>query len=71
MEKDMNPAPESHVVGILRAALEEIVNPVAAMRQRADAEGGKLDGMMANMLARDPEYLRGIARAALASEASE
>jgi len=51
----------------LRKALEEIVNPISAMQERAKVQGNTLNGMMANYLARDPEYLRGIARAALAA----
>lgn len=46
-------------------ALEEIVNPVKFMRDRAEADGRKLDGAMAYSLANDIGYLRGIARAAL------
>lgn len=49
----------------LREALEDIVSPIAAMQRRANADGSKLDGGMAFMLSIDPEYLRGIARAAL------
>lgn len=48
-----------------REALDEIAFPISAMRKRAEAEGSKLDGMMANYLAKDPEYLRGIAVSAL------
>lgn len=54
----------------LREALEEIVKPVEFMRRRADAAGSKLDGFMAITLAKDPEYLRGIARAALSPDNS-
>jgi hypothetical protein len=52
---------------VFRTALEAITNPIAAMQRHAEAEGAKLDGMMANLLARDPEYLKEIARAALAA----
>lgn len=48
-----------------REALDEIVNPIAAMQRRADAAGGRIDGMMANQIAKDAYYLRGIAAAAL------
>lgn len=52
----------------MRDALEEIINPIAAMQARLK-EGEMLDGNMAHMLAKDPEYLRSIARAALTGEA--
>ncbi len=67
------PAPQTQMTGqdAFREALEEIVNPIAAMQRRAEAEGAKIDGIMANVLARDPEYLKGIARAALAAEGSD
>lgn len=52
----------------LRAALEQIVNPIPVMQAHAKAEGCVLDGMMANILARDPEYLRAIARQALGTD---
>lgn len=51
----------------LREAMEEIVNPVEFMRRRSDASSSKLDGLMAIALAKDPEYLRAIARSALAT----
>lgn len=54
----------------LREALEEIVAPIAAMQKRAADEDRRIDGMMANALARDPEYLRGIARKALEARAA-
>lgn len=55
----------------LREALEEIANPILAMQLRAKAEGYKLDGMIASMLAKDPEYLKGIARAALSKDTKD
>lgn len=48
----------------LKSALEEIVNPLAAMQRRAEAEGNKLSGM-AWEIARTPSYLQGIAKEAL------
>lgn len=48
----------------LREALEEIVNPLATMKLRAEAEGKKLSGM-AWEIARTPSYLQGIAKEAL------
>lgn len=51
----------------MRKALEEIENPIATMQKRADAAGTRLDGMIANQIANDPNYLKGIARAALAA----
>lgn len=48
----------------MREALEEIVNPVAAMQRRAEAEGNRLSGM-AYQIANDPAYLQSIARTAL------
>ena len=66
-------APAPHLTGrdAFREALEEIVNPIAAMQRKAEAEGAKIDGMMANALSRNPEYLKGIASAALAAERSD
>ena len=52
----------------LRSALEQIVNPISEMARRAEAAGRKLDGMMANFLSKDPEHLKGIARAALSTK---
>lgn len=49
----------------LRAALEEIADPIRFLEQRARAEGAQLDGMMAVRLAEDPSRPRLIARAAL------
>jgi hypothetical protein len=54
-----------------RKALEEIVDPIQAMRQLAADEGTGLDGLMAVTLAKDPEYLKSIARAALSATATE
>lgn len=54
----------------LREALEEIKNPIAAMKRRAEAAGGQLARNMAFMLANDPNYLKEIARAALKAEDS-
>lgn len=48
-------------------ALREITNPIAAMQQRAEDLGAKLDGAVAFQLANDVGYLQGIARAALAA----
>jgi len=61
------PTPSSDEVDHLRAALEEIINPIIAMHDRAKAENCQLDGMTANILARDPEYLRQVAREALSA----
>ena len=58
-----HPAPE---VAKLVEALEEIVNPVRFMRERLE-EGEQLNGMVAVQLAKDAEYLKGIAIAALAT----
>lgn len=48
----------------LRRALEEIVEPTAAMEDRLE-DGERLDELMAIALAHDAGYLKGIARAAL------
>jgi hypothetical protein len=53
----------------LREALEEIVHPIAAMQTFAKENGLQLDGAVALALANDPEYLRRIARTALATSA--
>jgi hypothetical protein len=49
----------------LRRALDEIVRPIWHMQERAKASGDKIDGHWANVMAKDPEYLRQIAKAAL------
>jgi uncharacterized protein YPO0396 len=51
----------------LRAALDEIIDPIAGLRRRAEAEGGKLNGM-AWSIANSINHLQQIARAALAAE---
>lgn len=55
----------------LREALEEIAEPVPFMRKRAEAEGSKLNGQMAVALSDDSQFLKSIARAALAEPPSE
>lgn len=52
-------------------ALREITNPIAAMQQRAEDLGAKLDGAVAFQLANDVGYLQGIARATLAAIGAE
>ena len=49
----------------LRAALEDISNPIAAIQARAKRDGMLVNGSMAVMLCDDPHYLRGIAKKAL------
>lgn len=49
----------------IREALDEIANPIGAMRRRAEAEGGRLNGPMAVTLASDASYLSGLAARAL------
>jgi len=53
----------------LQAALEDIISPLAAMKRRAALSGHVLSGM-AYSISRDPNYLQGIAREALAQSAS-
>jgi hypothetical protein len=48
----------------LREALEAIADPLTYLRKQAEAEGNRLSGM-AFQIANDPEFLKGIARAAL------
>lgn len=52
----------------LRAALEEIANPLDTMRRRAAETGRRLDGAIANTLANDANHLKQIARAALSQK---
>jgi chromosome segregation ATPase len=49
-------------------ALADIVNPLAAMKRRAEAEGARLSGM-AYQIANDPNHLKEIARSALTPSA--
>lgn len=49
----------------LRVALRDIVDPISRMQREADKVGAILDGASAVRIADNPEYLRGIARAAL------
>lgn len=46
-------------------ALGTIAHPVAALQREAKADGLILNGMIANALADNPDYLRSIAREAL------
>ena len=48
----------------LRTALNDIADPIGAMRRNLD-DGCRLNGAMAVALASDPEYYKQIARAAL------
>jgi hypothetical protein len=54
----------------LKNALEEIVDPIKFMQDRAKAEGMQLDGRVAVSLAENANYLQGIARKALAALAT-
>lgn len=54
----------------LREALEDIAHPVAAIQRKADEQGARLNGL-AFAVANDPEYLKGIARAALNGESAD
>lgn len=47
-----------------KLALKEIINPVHYMQERLQ-KGESLNGLMAIQLAKDPEYLRNIAKKAL------
>ena len=49
----------------LMAALNEIADPIAAMRSRAEALGRQLEGHMAYLLSNDPHYLKQIASTTL------
>ena len=52
------------------AALEKIANPIGAMK-RALPVGATLNGAMATTLSNDPNYLKEIAKAALAARKGE
>jgi hypothetical protein len=54
-------------IGELEAALAEISDPISFMRKRAEAEGNMLNGQMAVTLSQDHNFLKSIARAALAA----
>ncbi len=51
----------------MREALERIVDPIGAMRRDAEKVGRRLEGSVAYSLSNDPNYLKGIARAALSA----
>lgn len=51
-----------------REALERIADPLTVMRRDAEAIGRRLEGRVAYALSNDPNYLKEIARKALASE---
>lgn len=57
-------AKETFQIMVLKNALEMIVNPLPAIATLPPAE--KMHGYMANVLADNPEFLRSIARSALA-----
>lgn len=48
----------------LRQALEDVVNPIGALRRMADAEGSRLNEA-ASYIANDPAHIRSIAQRAL------
>lgn len=50
----------------LQVALEDICDPIAAMRRYASEQGRQLEGAVAFQLANDPNHLKSIARAAIA-----
>lgn len=52
-------------IDFLERPLAKIANPIPAMQEEADEMGAKLNGQMAVALARDPEYLRKLAKDAL------
>ncbi|HLV84206.1 MAG TPA: hypothetical protein VKY62_10560 [Devosia sp.] len=60
---EQQPAPD---VAVPVEALEEISDPIRFMKEMLE-EGEQLNGMAAIQLAEDASYLRGIARAALAT----
>ena len=55
-----------HDVAKLQLTLQEIANPIKFLQQRADEQGGKLNGLFAINLATDAGYLKGLAKKALA-----
>ena len=59
------PAAPAADAGLVEA-LETIINPIEAMRRELQV-GEQLNGMVAMQLASDPEYLRGVAKAAIAA----
>lgn len=52
-------------IDFLERTLEKISNPIPAMKKEAEEMGAKLNGQMAVALAKDPEYLRKLAKEAL------
>ena len=56
----------SKQVAKLQLTLQEIANPIKFLQQRADEQGGKLNGLFAINLATDAGYLKGLAKKALA-----
>ena len=54
-------------LAMYEAALRKIANPIAWMRQDAEAQGMKLNGAMAITLAEDHNYLKQIAESALSA----
>lgn len=55
------------IMEVARRALARISNPLAALQNDALEAGNKLNGPMALQIASDPEYLKSLATAALAS----
>ena len=56
----------SKQVAKLQLTLQEIVNTIKFLQQRADEQGVKLNGLFAINLAMDAGYLKGLAKQALA-----
>jgi len=55
----------------MEAALNQIISPILYLQKEAEKEGCKLDGAYAYQLANNAEYLKGIAREALAWKGEE
>lgn len=53
-----------------KEALETIANPIEYLRKEAEKDDGKLDGMYAQQLAKDSNWLNEIARKALSASAA-
>jgi hypothetical protein len=52
-------------IDFLERTLAKIANPIPAMQEESEEMGAKLNGQMAVALAKDPEYLRKLAKDAL------
>lgn len=61
----INPDTQQEYISVLEQALDKIANPIKHFQIEAEKIGAKLDSVMAIQLAKDANYLSGLAKQAL------